>query len=313
MLSRIADSLYWLDRYMERTDGILRILRTEYVLSLDKGPENVTSWRPILEIFSHADEEKIDEIEFNSTLVLQYLFADVSNNNSLRVLLNKARENARGAQDHITKEVWEQVNHMYHSVNSPSLSLRLSAHEALPSLDRMTEMITLYKGVAGSTMPRSMGWNFMNIGKYMERCLITLEMTNLYFRNIDYNLDDTRDILYWRNLLLSLSGYELHLKTYRSNKHTMNVLEQVLFNREFTRSVHYSIDKINHYLKDVIRKNNPPQKERLSKEFGRLMSLIEFADTEQVKSVSPEKFLDLIRSQLLQFNKLLTQVFFSYS
>ena len=93
----------------------------------------------------------------------------------------------------------------------------------------------------------------------------------------------------------------------------MNVLEQVLFNREFTRSVHYSVDKINHYLRDVIRINNPPQKERLAKEFGRLMSLIEYADTDQVKEVSPEKFLELIRNQLLQFNKLLTQVFFSYS
>lgn len=313
MLSRIADSLYWLDRYMERTEGIIRILRTEYVLSLDKTQENITSWRSILEIFSHADEEKIQRMEFNGTMVLQYVFSDTSNNNSLRVLLNRARENARGAQDHITKEVWEQVNHMYHSVNSAQFVNRLTSQDALPALDRMTDMITLYNGVAGSTMPRSMGWYFMNIGKFMERCLITIEMTNLYFKNINYDLEDTRDILYWRNLLLSLSGYELHLKTYRSNNHTLNVLDQVLFNREFTRSVQYSIAKMNHYLQHVITKNNPPQKEKLTKEFGRLMSLIEYADSEQVKNVSTEKFLDLIRNQLLQFNKLFAQVFFSYS
>ncbi len=313
MLSRIADSLYWLDRYMERTEGIIRILRTEYVLSLDKGLENLTSWRPILEIFSHADEEKTALMEFNSTMVLQYIFSDTTNNNSLKVLLSRARENARGAQDHITKEVWEQVNLMYHNVNSPHFVNRLTSQDALPALDRMTDMVTLYTGVAGSTMPRSMGWYFMNIGKFTERCLITIEMTSLYFRNIDYDLEYNHDILYWRNLLLSLSGYELHLKTYRSNKHTLNVLDQVLFNREFTRSVHYSIAKMNHYLRHVILKNNPAQKDKLEKEFGRLMSLIEFADTEQVRSVTPEKFLDLIRSQLLQFNKLLTQVFFSYS
>ena len=313
MLSRIADSLYWLDRYMERTDGILRILRTEYVLSLDKGNDHATSWRPVLEIFSHAEEDKLKEMEYHPTKVLQFLITDTSNNNSLKVLLNRARENARGAQDHITKEVWEQVNQMYHSVNTPAFVSKLTGNEALPLLDSMTEMITLYKGVTGSTMPRSMGWNFMNIGKYMERCLLTLEMTDLYFRNIQYDLNNHRDILYWRNLLLSLSGYELHLKCYRSNQHSLNVLEQVLFNREFTRSVHYSLDKLDHYLKDVLNRNNPVEKGQLSREFGRLMSMVEYADMNQVRTFTPQRFIDLIRSQLLHFNRLLTQIFFSYA
>jgi uncharacterized alpha-E superfamily protein len=313
MLSRIADSLYWLDRYMERTDGVLRILRTEYVLSLDKGNSSIPSWRPVLKTFSLADDEKLAEMEFNTPKTLHYLIADTENTNSLRALLNRSRENARGAQDHITKEVWEQVNHVYHSVNNPMIEEKLEGQDALALLDSMTEMVTLYKGVTGSTMPRSMGWNFMNLGKYMERCMITLEVTNRYFGEINYNLQDTKDILYWRQLLLSLSGYELHLKTYRNTQYTLNVAEQVFFNRQFTRSIRYSLDKLGHYLNDVIDMNNPAEKELLKREFGRLHSKIKFADLKQVDALSPEKFIADIRLNLLQFNRLLTQVFFSYA
>lgn len=313
MLSRIADALYWLDRYMERTDGILRILRTEYVLSLDKGNNSIPSWRPVLKTFTQADEVQLSTMEYHTPKTLHYIIADTDNTNSLRALLNRARENARGAQDHITKEVWEQVNHVYHSVNNPMIEEKLEDQEALPLLDSMTEMVTLYKGVTGSTMPRSMGWNFMNLGKYMERCMITLEVTNRYFGEIHYNLQDPKDILYWRQLLLSLSGYELHLKTYRNTQYTLNVADQVFFNRQFTRSIRYSLDKIGHYLDDVIDMNNPAEKEILKREFGRLRCKIQYADMEQVKQLSPEKFLADIRLNLLQFNKLLTQVFFSYA
>jgi uncharacterized alpha-E superfamily protein len=313
MLSRIADSLYWLDRYMERTDGVLRILRTEYVLSLDKGNNSIPSWRPVLKTFSQAGEEQLAEMEYNTPETLHYLIADAANTNSLRALLTRARENARGAQDHITKEVWEQVNHVYHTVNNPIIEEKLMGQEALALLDSMTEMVTLYKGVTGSTMPRSMGWNFMNLGKYMERCMITLEVTNRYFGEIKYNLQDPKDILYWRQLLLSLSGYELHLKTYRNTHYTHNVADQVFFNRQFTRSIRYSLDKIGHYLNDVIDINNPAEKELLKREFGRLRCKIQYADLVQVSAVTPEKFIADIRLNLLQFNRLLTQVFFSYA
>jgi uncharacterized alpha-E superfamily protein len=298
---------------MERTDGILRILRTEFVLSLDKETDSASSWRPILQMFTYADEERLSHLEYRTSEALRYIIVDIHNNNSLRALLTRARENARGAQDHITKEVWEQVNHVYHTVNNPVLDERLEGQDALALLDSMTEMVTLYQGVTGNTMPRSMGWSFMNLGKYVERCMITIEIANRYFREIEYNLQDNRDILFWRHLLLSLSGYELHLKSYRNTNYTANVTDQILFNRQFTRSIRYSLDKIGHYLNNVIEVNNPAGKASLAREFGRLRSLVLFSDLEQVTAMSPEKFLSSLRNDLIQFNKLLTRIFFSYS
>jgi uncharacterized alpha-E superfamily protein len=298
---------------MERTDGILRILRTEYVLSLDKGSDEPHSWQPVLRIFTQSDEQQLEDWKHSSSDALRHVISDASNNNSLRTLLNRARENARGAQDQITKEVWEQVNHVYHSVNQTVTDRQFDGQDALHLIDSMTEMVTLYKGVTSSTMPRSMGWSFMNLGKYTERCMITLDITDRYFREIGYDLRDPSDILYWRHLLLSLSGYELHLKSYRTSLHTRNVAEQVFFNRHFTRSIRYGLDKIGHYLQDVTETNTPAEKESLERLFGRLHSKIRYADLTEVESTGPERFIADLRHDLLQFTKLLTQVFFSYA
>ena len=95
----------------------------------------------------------------------------------MKVLITKARENARGAQDNITKEVWEQVNHLYHLVNEPELEKKFTGSRSLEIIDLLDENNTLYYGVTDSTMPRGQGWSFMNLGKFIERCLLSIEMS----------------------------------------------------------------------------------------------------------------------------------------
>ena len=311
MLSRVADSLYWLDRYMERTDAMIRVIRTNYVLSFDDGLNSFSSWRQLLNIFGYLPEEKLDQYEKDTAATMRFLVTDPANPNSLRSIISKARENARGAQDHITKEVWEQVNQVYHLVNHPSIEKKLG-EETLKVIDQLTESITLYYGVTASTMPRGNGWNFMNTGKFIERCLLTVDVARQHLGVIQYQLDETRDILYWRNLLLSLSGYELHLKTYRTRNHDWNVVDQVLFNPNFTRSVRYSLQKIRGYLEKIVEYNNPEGKELLLNQFGRMLSRIEFADMDQVKIEQLEEFLRHTRSDMVNFHLLLGKSFFSY-
>ncbi|MDX2048347.1 MAG: alpha-E domain-containing protein [Chitinophagaceae bacterium] len=313
MLSRIADSLFWLNRYMERCDGLLRVVHTNYILSFDKSPYGVHSWRPVLQIFTFADEKQMAELEFQTADTLKYLVLDTGNMNSLKVIINRARENARGIQDNITKEVWEQVNQMYHQVNNNKLERTLAGNNVLTVIDQFIENALLYTGVTDSTMPRGMSWSFMNLGKYIERCLITIEMVDKNFQSLEYNLDNSRDILYWRNLLLSLSGYELHLKTYRSTDYNHNVAHQVLFNKDFTRSIIYSLERIKRYLEDVVDENKPAGKEQLEKNFGRLYSQVQYADFELINQLSLQKFLAQVRTELLNFAKQLGQTFFSYS
>jgi uncharacterized alpha-E superfamily protein len=313
MLSRIADSMFWLNRYMERSDSLLRGVRTHYILLLDKGVNENLSWKPMLEIFTSCTDEEILQFQDNSEEAMHRLLLDTTKPNSLKVLINKARENARGMQDHITKEVWEQVNQIYHLVKQPIYDLQLKGFEAIDTVDLLTKECTLYNGVTDTTMPRGMGWNFMSLGKYIERCLLTIEMTVQYFEQIDYQLEDEKDILQWRPLLLSLSGYELHLKTYRSSQHNHNTLHQVLFNEDFNRSILYTLKKIEKYFNHVVGYSHSKEKEDLAKLLGRLVSKFKYTDFESLNQITLQEFLSDTRKELGEFSQGLGQSFFSYS
>lgn len=313
MLSRIADSLFWLNRYMERADGLLRVARTNYILSLDKDVNNDLTWRSVLEIFTYADEATIAALENDTEAVLKLLITDTSNINALKVLLTKARENARGVQDHITKEVWEQVNFMYHMVNDPELDQKLSGSQALETLERFLKNSLLLSGIIDITMPRGPGWNFMNLGRLIERCTQTIEIAEKEYRSIQFDLSHSFDIMHWRCMLLSLSGYELHLKTYHTTNAGKDALHQVLINENFPRSVIYSLSRINRYLDEVIKENKIQGNETLQKYFGRVYSSVKYADFDTLNGIALQHFLQNVRENVLGFSTQLAQNFFSYS
>jgi uncharacterized alpha-E superfamily protein len=313
MLSRIADSLFWLNRYMERSDCMMRVIRTNYILSFDIGNTNDFAWKDVADIFSHTTEPIADEKVKDTASALKFLIADTKNLNSLKVLITKARENARGAQDNITKEVWEQVNGLYHIVNAPDFEKKLTGSRSLEMLDLLDEHNTLFYGVTDSSMPRGQGWSFMNLGKFIERCLLSIETAHSHFTKIDHQLDKTQDILFWRNLLLSLSGYELYLKTYTRDQHTMNVVDHIIFNKNFPRSLIYSLQRIKRYLRDVIEYTKMEGSDELQKTFGRICSRVEFADMDMIKEAGLPKFLHSLRHDLVNFSNQVTKIYFSYA
>src|SRR5690349_19460979 len=116
MLSRVADSLYWMSRYMERTDSTMRVLKTNYASSQDMSQD--FSWKPVLQIFSRLRDEEILPIERDSRAVLKYMVADHENPNSVYNMVVRSRENARAVQDHITKELWQSLNEFYHLIKN---------------------------------------------------------------------------------------------------------------------------------------------------------------------------------------------------
>lgn len=313
MLSRIADSLFWLNRYMERSDSMMRVIRTNYILSFDIGNTNDFSWKDVANSFSHSPEGINEEKVEDTTAALKFLIADSKNLNSIKVMITKARENARGVQDNITKEVWEQVNQLYHIVNAPDFEKQLAGSRTLELIDLLELHNTLFYGVTDSTMPRGQGWSFMNLGKFIERCLLTIETSYAHFTKIDHQLDKTQDILFWRNLLLSLSGYELYLKTYTRDQHTMNVVDHVIFNKNFPRSLLYSLIRIDRYLKDVVDYTKMEGGENLQKTFGRICSKVEYADMAMIKEMGLPEFLHSLRHDLVTFSNQFARIYFSYA
>jgi uncharacterized alpha-E superfamily protein len=312
MLSRIADSLFWLNRYMERNDCLIRVIRTNYITSFDTDQSTDFSWKDIITLFSHTPTPETQNGEDTAT-ALKYLIADTKNLNSVKVLVTKARENARGVQDYITKEVWEQVNQLYHIVNSPGIEEKIAGSHSMDIIDLLDQNSILYYGVIDSTMPRGQGWQFLNLGKHIERCLLTIDNIFAHSQKMNHQLDIPRDILFWKNLLLSLSGYELYLKTYTRGQYNVNVLDHVIFNKNFPRSLIYSLSRVRRYLKEVVEDTRIDENTKLEKQLGKICSKVEFTDIITVKEEGLPQFLYSLRNDLTDFSKQLTQIYFSYA
>jgi len=315
MLSRIADALFWLNRYMERSEGMLRTIHTHYILSFDKDESNQHFWKPLLELFTHIPEDKMESVSANTQEALRYLVYDPQNINSIKQIIGKARENARGIQDHITKEVWEHVNRLYHRMQEPMFEHELKSVDAVPLMDDLLSRTILYVGISDTTMPRGMGWSFMNLGRFTERCLLTVQLTMKEFEKIDYDLHHERDILYWRHLLLNLSGYEHHLKTYRSANTNDNILDQTILDKNFPRSIKYALNRMERYLKDVVHSEASPSPplQQFYLEFSRFNSQIQYADIQYIQQLGLKNFMQMIQQNLYQFTNRLGQLFFSYT
>lgn len=312
MLSRIADSLFWLNRYVERTDGILRALEINSVLSLDRHASQKFSWRPTLKVFTSLPEEVIEIIQFNNAAVLEFMITDKANAFSLHQVILKARENARGVQDHLSKEVWECTNSFYLKINDPNLldSIRQGHH--LGILSELIDSCHLYFGVADVTTARNQGWNYMNLGRYLERAIQTIDIIDLKFQEIGYNLDDTSDILYWKNLLFTVSGYELYLKTYRSGIQSQNIVDMMVLNSTFPRSVIYCLRKLQLNIQNLNTFDRSEQHKDLEKLIGRLYSRVLYCDIEIISETGLHEYLMLLKTDLLNFGNILTKKYFSY-
>lgn len=311
MLSRIADSLFWLNRYIERSDCLVRLVYVHYILALDRSA-NTSSWQPVLEVCTTATPDEIKAIEYDAPAVLRKILLDDKNDNSIRCILNKARENARGAQDHITKEVWEAVNGMYHFANQANLAAKLKTDGAIKVIDAFAKSSVMFAGITDNTMSRGLGWNFLQLGKFIERCFQTIAITNKQLAGNNFENGIASDILEWRYLLFSLSGYELYLKTHSSPDHTVGVLHQVFLDENFTRSIVYSLIRISHYLENIMIIHEDQNKE-LKRSFGKLFSKVRYLDIQTTPVSSLQQLLKEINHDLFAFSKEVGQFYFSYS
>ena len=309
MLSRIADSLYWMTRYVERADGILRMLRINFITSLDRG--NDFSWHPVLKIFTYLDDETIDKMALNGDDVLRFMILNKDNPNSIRNIVGHARENARGMQDHVTKEVWECLNTFYHKVNNNDVEKAIQRDEQITVLGDLIDNCLLFIGVSEMTMPRGQGWNYMNLGKFTERAIQTVDILDVKFNDISYNLDDSADIPYYRNLLLSLSGYELYLKSYRTGLDSQNVVDMTLLNTNFPRSVLYCLVRLDRTIQGIAGENMEATPQ-LQKIIGRLRSTVEFSDIKSISEKGLHNFLAEVKNNLYGFSNALGRSYFAY-
>jgi uncharacterized alpha-E superfamily protein len=311
MLSSVADSLYWMSRYVKRTDSMLRMLKVNYASAQDDASS--FTWRPVLKIFTYLEEEEIARMEKNTRMALHYMISDRESPNAVVTLVTKARENARSVQDNITNELWQSLNEFYHIVRDDRLALALQTQDPITTLDMLIGRAMLYYGIAESTMFRGEGSNFMNIGKYLERATQSADILDVKFSDLSYDLNKTAEVTYWKYLLQSISGYALYLKTYRSGFEARNVVELIVFNNNYPRSILYSVNMLERYFERLRDSSNSQDFDRIRFMIGRLRSKIQYSNMDIISQQGLHQFLGELNTELSAIGNALNEHYFAYS
>jgi len=308
VLSRVAYNIFWMSRYIERTNGMLRLLRTNYISSQDE--VNNFSWRSVLRLYSDVSPVQTEMIEMQSSRVLDHLVLDFNNTSSVCNNIYKARENARAVQDHISKEVWQCLNDYHHLVRDSVIHNQIKYGDPVTAFDNLIRHGMLYYGTVDTTMARGEGFNYLHVGRFLERAILSIDMLNARLTELGYNLQQPIEAPALRYLLYSLSGYELYLKTYRGKMATSSVVEQILYNPYFSHSVLYCLQQLTRFFERLQGESLPENYREVEFQIGKSRNNIRYSNMQEADSITLKSFLEKTRNEIFTIDTAFNKYYF---
>ena len=257
MLSRIADSLYWMSRYLERAGNTARLIDINllYLLEAEDALSPAAQWRPLLSISGSEDiyAHCYPGADITAHKMIQFMTQERSNPNAIRTSLRLARENARVVRDRISKEMWEAMNELWlhtdRQLQAPLLPERAAALYA-----EVRNGVARFHGVTSNTMMRGEGWGFYVLGIFLERADMTARILDVKYHLLLPDLSmvgSPLDYYQWAALLRSLSGFEAFRRKYHAGLRPIDVAEFVIFERDFPRSLRFCVSRMQAAFEDI--------------------------------------------------------------
>jgi uncharacterized alpha-E superfamily protein len=311
MLSRVADSLYWMSRYLERAEHTARLIDVDLQLRLDQSPETGSGrWWRLLEALQapHPEDGAID-----STTLTHLLTLDKTNSSSIISCVAAARENLRQVREQCSTEMWEQLNRLYLQVNSTTSSEAWLLHSYV-FFRAVREGAHLFQGVTDSTMSHGEGWQYIQLGRFVERTDAVARLIGAYFSRLPYSHDlpvESEEYLEWVGLLKSCAAFEAYCKKYTAELRPLRVAEFLLLNSEFPHSVRFSVDKVHAALQAIaeLTERKAEQPVRLT---GRLRATLSFSQIDEVMASGTSAYVESVRQQCWQAHTAIHQIYFDY-
>ena len=304
MLSRVADSLYWMSRYIERAENEARLLDVNLQLLLDLGNEGdaMQHWAPVIASLEETDLFDSLYATANERSVTEFVTLQKKNPNSIFSCLTLARENARTTREQISSEMWEQINRLYLFAKSDSAKklLRSSPHEFFK---RVIAGSHLFQGITGATMTHGEGWDFIRIGTLLERADSSSRILDVKYHILlpsGENVGGNVDTIQWMAVLKSCSALEAYCKLYVSQVAPWKVAEFLITHQDFPRSIRYCIDSLDsalHRISGVAETLYANEAERLS---GRLRSDVDYVTIGEIFEFGLHEYLAAIQKRLVE-------------
>src|ERR1700720_4177616 len=310
MLSRVADGLYWMSRYLERAEHSAMLVDVELQLWLDQSPDaGAGRWRFLLEALSAGAETG----PVHPTSLADKLVFSRANPSSIVSCIAAARENLRQGREQCSSEMWEQLNRLYLEImgKRPEDGWILNSHGFFWMVQ---EGAHLFQGITDSTMSHGEGWQYIQLGRYVERADTLASLMETHFKRMAQPADqvvESAEYLEWVGLLRACVAFEAYCKVHTAEIRPLRVAEFLLLNPEFPHSIRFSVDRVNaalHIIGDLTeRKAKTPT--RIA---GRLRAQLSFSQIEEIMADGAHAYLENVRSECSQIHAAIHQIYFDY-
>jgi uncharacterized alpha-E superfamily protein len=313
MLSRVADSLYWMSRYLERAENTVRLLDVTMSLMLDTGGVNLEPrWQRMSAALGNSAE-----MEWDGTLesTARRLVFDGAHEASITYSVNAARENARQVREEISTEQWQRLNRLYHQMHAPHADAQFSANMN-DFLSTVIDGVHLFQGVGDSTMIHGQGWHFIRLGRSLERAYATATLLEVFHPELLHTHDrDTTGYQYLElvGLLRCCTAFEAYCQVYTADITADRILEFLLLNDRFPHAIRYCVGQIRSSIESIQQTGGRRSPDELTAGIGRLHAMLGFTTIREILDGDPAKFLHSIRERCLRIHELIYRYYVHYS
>jgi uncharacterized alpha-E superfamily protein len=294
-----------MSRYLERAEHTARVLGTQLNLMLEQDPKSSDRrWLRVLASLGHAGE--LPEGADPFAVAQKHAVRQITNG------IGFARENARQVREQISSEMWEQLNRLFHEVKRME-SAGLWKSQPLDFLAVILESSHLVQGVTDSTMNHGEGWQFIQVGRFIERAAAIARLLDIYFHEFPASQPiDSGEHMEWIGLLRSCTAFEAYCKVYTADLRPERVAEFLLLNGEFPHSVRFAADRMQQSLECINQAAASKRSPRVAKIAGRLSAGLMFTPLEEVVEGLAEFFAD-IQQQCARIHTAIHEVYITYS
>lgn len=306
MLSRVAYHIYWMERYLERAENTARLIQVNTHLLLDL-PRNVTlGWEPIIDMLSFREVFYEHYSEADEKSVIKFLVTDTSNPGSIINCLAAARENARIIREIIPSEAWEQINNLHLTAKADGQSVLTRRHR-FNCLDKIIVANQTITGLLGGTMLRGEGYAFLRLGRHLERTDMTSRILDVRSASLLPDLSPEHSAfenIQWMGVLKSLTAYQMYRQEMRIKIGRADVLEFLIQNKQFPRSLSHGLMQIGKCLLEL------PKSEELKTKVAALSDELAQLNTHELTQSRLHEVIDDIQLGLFKLHQSINEQYF---
>lgn len=301
-----------MSRYLERAEHTARLLDVHQNLILDMAPGGVE--QPRMERLIESLNLHPDSVVLDDQILARLMFDD-NNPSSIKANITQARENTRQVREQVSSEMWMQINKLYLQVKHAN-AVHVWSEAPHDFLLQVREGSHLFQGITDATMNHNQGWHFIQLGRNIERTLNLLQLLSVHFSGTGFaSGHDHSPNQYFEltAILKSVTAFEAYCKVYNPNLQRARIMEFLLFDVEFPRSVRFCIDRILHSLNALADATTQGKNNRPVRIAGRLQSTLNYDDMDAVRSSEWQQYLNNIKRQTYMIHDALYETYITYS